>query len=186
MGRHSGRSTPSSSAPPGRNGATITPMSVVVLAGLAMSLIIFASPARAADGQSPSAATLVQEAIAIIRGQPELRSEIADMIRGAIAATDTTGVDIGLVSQAQTAFEAGDLSKTELLLEEAVGAAPGQPVVSPNTGPRLPVRSASPPPIPPHIRSIDRSRVRGVQGAVLLALASIVTVIGATVVWRFR
>jgi hypothetical protein len=185
MGRLRIRSSPPGSVP-ARHSGLIGPVSIGVLAALAVSLILLASPAQAAEGQSTSAATLVQEAIAIIRGQPELRSEIAGMISGAIAAGDTSGVDIGLVRQAQATFDAGDLPKTELLLEEAVGARPGQPVVSPNAGPRLPVPSASPPPVASHIRSLDRSRIEGAPAWILVGLALLAAVGGSTLVRRFR
>ena len=43
----------------------------------------------------------------------------------AIESEDTDGVDLAKVKEAQKAFEDGDLTQTELLLEQAVGACPG-------------------------------------------------------------
>jgi len=149
-------------------------LAVVVLAAIAAWMILPSSPALADGGEEEdlTASMLVERAIEIIRAQPELTAEAGHMISDAIADDETEGVDMDLVRQAQAALEAGDLSKTELLLEQAVGTG-----ATPLT---------SPPPIPAHIREIGSSPVGGAQAVVLLAAALVVAVAGATVVRRFR
>ena len=67
---------------------------------------------------------------AILRTQPEQQDLAADRINDALEAEDHEGVDLDRVKQAQAAFEAGDMEKTEVLLEQALGACPGEPVTN--------------------------------------------------------
>ncbi len=132
------------------------------------------------------AKTLVEEAIAIIRTQPDQMDAIADKIKDALDSNDAEGVNLDLVSQAQTAFQGGDLGRTELLLEQAIGSTPGQPVVSPNSGPRTPPPPTSPPSAPAHLRAAGSSPIGGGEGVALLAVAAGLALIGLVVVRGFR
>lgn len=174
MRRRVSSSTPSGGSSRARDPGRVARLAVVVLAAIAAWMLLPSSPALAdgGEGEDLTASQLVERAIEIVRGQPELTAEAGQMISEAIADDETSGVDIDLVRQAQTALEAGDLSKTELLLEQAVetGSAP----------------LTSPPPIPAHIRAIDRSPVGGAQGVVLVAAALVVAAAGTTLVRRFR
>ncbi|MGH2578702.1 MAG: hypothetical protein ACRDG9_13290, partial [Actinomycetota bacterium] len=96
--------------------------------------------------------------------------EIEDRIADAIESEDAD-VDIAKVEEAQEAFEDGDMVQTELLLEQAIGACPGQPVVTPE-GIRTPLAITSPCPAPAHLegarwqprrgdRPARRARARG-------------------------
>lgn len=151
----------------------------------AVSVLGFASPALAQDAESNSPAlTLVQEAIAIIRSQPELTGEAAGKITDALASSDSRGVDLSQVRRAQSALEAGDLGETELLLERAVGACPGQAVATP-AGIRTPPLS-SPCPAPSHLKTLDRKPVGGAARPILLGLAGLAVLGGLVLARRVR
>jgi hypothetical protein len=77
------------------------------------------------------ARTQVQTAVAILRTQPEQLDLAADRINDATEAEDKDGVDIDRVEQAKQTLEAGDMAKTELLLEQALGGCPGEPIANP-------------------------------------------------------
>lgn len=157
--------------------------SLVAAFALAIALVP-ASAAMAHEGEEEvPAITLVQQAIAIIRSQPELMDEIEDKIGDAIESEDTDGVDIARVKEAQAAFEEGDMTQTELLLERAVGTCPGQPVVNPQ-GIRSPEPITSPCPAPAHLTALDRVPVGGTDRVVLLALAALAIVLGLFLVRR--
>src|SRR6266545_3328622 len=105
---------------------------------LISGLLVLAVPhAAVAHGNEP-AKKLVQEAIALIRTQPESLDEIKDAVADALEAKDTTGVDLDLVRKAQTAIDAGDLATAETELELSIGAAPGHVVETPNAEPGQP------------------------------------------------
>jgi hypothetical protein len=105
-------------------------LSALAVAWLAVAAL--ATPAAAhEDEQSVPALTQVQVAVTILRTQPKLVDLAADRINDATEAEDKDGVDIDRVEQAKSALEAGDMAKTELLLEQALGACPGQPVTNP-------------------------------------------------------
>src|SRR6266542_1250322 len=92
----------------------------------------FAAPASAHEGEEEvPARTQVAVADALLRTQPEQMDLAADRINDALEAEDHEGVDLGRVKQAKDTLDAGDTAKTELLLEQALGACPGQPVVNP-------------------------------------------------------
>lgn len=174
MRRHGSSSMPSGGSSRARDAGSSARVAIVVLAAIAAWMILPSSPALADGGEEEdlTAATLVERAIEIIRAQPELTAEAGHMISDALADDETEGVDLDVVRQAQAALEAGDLSKTELLLEQAVGTG-ATPLVSPA-------------PVPAHIREIDSSPVGGTQAVLLLGAALVVAVAGATVVRRFR
>jgi hypothetical protein len=128
--------------------------------------------------------TLVREAIAIIRAQPELMDSVADKINDALESSDPKGVDLARVRQAQKALEAGNLSQTELLLEQAIGACPGQPVVTPAGIEAPPLNS--PCPRPSHLTALNRVPVRGTSRPILLGLAVIAIAAGLVLTRRIR
>ncbi|MGQ0670000.1 MAG: hypothetical protein ACT4PO_10065 [Actinomycetota bacterium] len=161
---------------------------VLVTAIVVLAVVVVpAAAALAHEGEEEvPAKTMIDQAIALIRSQPDQTDAIEDKIKDALEAEDAEGVDLDLVREAQSAFESGDLARTELLLEQAIGARPGEPVVSPNPGPRTPPPSTSAPPPPEHLRSLDQNRLGGVQAAVLLGVAGVLALAGLGIVRKFR
>lgn len=151
----------------------------------ALALALGAMPtAWAHEGEEDvGAIDNVQEAIALIRSQPELMDLIEDRIGDAIESEDADGVDIAKVEEAEKTFEDGDMIQTELLLEQAIGACPGQPVVDPQ-GIRMPEPITSPCPAPAHLTAIDRVPVAGTDRFVLVAFAALAIVAGLFLVRR--
>lgn len=162
---------------------------VVVVTGLAVLLPSSAAMAHEGEEELP-AKTLVEQAIALLRGQPEQADAIEDKIADALEAEDSEGVDLGLVRQAGEAFELGRLHEAWDLLAESIGAAPHRVVATPNPGPGLPAPTAPPPEPSPvlHERAVEGGfrGPEGVAGPVLLALAGLLTVLGLGVVRRVR
>ncbi len=127
-----------------------------------------AGPAWAhGDEANVPAKTLIQEAIDIIQTQPEQMGAIADKLNDAIDSSDSAGVDIGAVRQAQTALTSGDIGQTELLLERSLGNS-GTP--SPN----------------PVLRAFDASPIGGGEGIALVGLAFLVAAGGVLLLRRSR
>lgn len=151
-------------------------------------VVIGAGPAWAGHlGEaSMPAKQAVEQAIAIIASQPERLDLIAERIKEAIEADDSTGVDGSLVEQAQTAFEGGDLQAAMLLLERSVGARPGQPVVNPNPGPRLPAAAMPSSGSTSHLLAIGGTRPDGAQTALIASFAVILAAMGFFLVRRYR
>jgi len=159
-------------------------LSAIAVAWLAVAAL--ATPAAAHEGeQAVPALTQVQVAVAILRTQPELVDLAADRINDATEAEDKDGVDVDLVEQAKGTLEAGDLAKTELLLEQALGACPGQPVTNPaGIRGKLP---ATPCPAPaPHELAIGRVRPHGATRASLLAIGAVLILGGLVLTRRIR
>jgi hypothetical protein len=70
-------------------------------------------------------------------------------------------VNLDLVKQAQQTFQAGDLARTELLLEQAIGSCPGQPIANPTSiRAKLPTPASCPTPAP-HELALGRVRTHG-------------------------
>lgn|SRR5574341_2124488 len=161
---------------------------VRLLGGLAVAWVAvaaLAAPAQAHEGEEEvPARTQVQVAVAILRTQPEQVDLAADRIKDALEAKDHEGVDLGRVEQAKATLEAGDMSKTELLLEQALGACPGEPVLSPS-GVRAPL-PAKPCPTPAHELALGRVRPHGATGATLLAIGAVLALGGLAMVRRIR
>lgn len=150
---------------------------------------LLTAPVAAHEGEEEiPAAELVEQAIALIRGQPDQIEAIADKIHDALEAEDADGVDLELVEQADAAFEAGDLHEAQDLLERAIGAAPHEVVVSPNDEPGEPAPSpevAEPPPVL-HETSLGRGEqdIRG--GPILIGVAVLLAGLGFAIVRRYR
>ena len=97
----------------------------VGLAALAVALVLGAGPALAHEGEEGgSAREFALAAIALIVNDPGDHDAILDKIKDAQEAEDRSGVELGLVAEAQDAFEAGDAHEARSLLERAVGARP--------------------------------------------------------------
>jgi putative ABC transport system ATP-binding protein len=108
----------------------------------------------------------------------------ADRINDALEAEDHEGVDLGRVEQAKAALEAGDMARTELLLEQALGACPGQPVVNPaGVRAKLP---QTPCPTPAHELALGRVPVHGTTEPVLLTIGAVLALGGLVMAWRIR
>jgi hypothetical protein len=152
------------------------------VAGAWLAVAVFAAPALAHEGEEEvPARTQVQTAVAILRTQPEQMDLAADRINDATEAEDKEGVDIDRVEQAKSTLEAGDLAKTELLLEQALGACPGEPVVSP-TGVRAKLPQ-TPCPTPAHELVLGRVPIQGTTKPVLVTIGAVL-VLGGLVLTR--
>ncbi len=163
---------------------------IVVVTSVAVLLLPSAAALAHEGEEEVPARTLVQQAIALLRGQPEQVDAIADKIHDALEAKDAEGVDLALVEQADTAFEDGDLHEAWDLLEESIGLAPHQVVASPNAGPRsapTPEPPAEPSPVL-HERAIEGGLQgpKGVAGPVLLGLAAALGALGLVIARRVR
>src|SRR6266508_7050572 len=152
----------------------------------ALALVTTAGPALAHEGEEAvPARTQVQVAVAILRTQPEQVDLAADRINDATEAKDKQGVDIDRVEQAKETLEAGDMAKTELLLEHALGSCPGEPVTNPaRIRGKLP---ATPCPAPaPHELAVGRLRPQGATRASLLAIGALLVLGGLVLTRRVR
>jgi len=150
-----------------------------------LAVAALATPAAAHEGEeSVPALTQVQVAVAILRTQPEQVDLAADRINDATEAEDKDGVDIDRVEQAKIALEAGDMAKTELLLEQALGACPGQPVTNPaGVRAKLP---QTPCPTPAHELALGRVPLHGAAKPTLLAIGAVLTLGGLVLTRRIR
>jgi hypothetical protein len=157
--------------------------SSLVLAWLAIA--VFAAPAWAHEGEEKvPARTQVVVADAILRTQPEQMELAADRINDALEAEDHRGVDLGRVKQAKETLEAGDMARTELLLEQALGACPGQPVTNPaGVRAKLP---QTPCPTPAHELALGRVPLHGTTRPVLLTVGAVLALGGLVLAWRIR
>lgn len=155
----------------------------IVLAWLGVAAL--AAPASAHEGEEKvPARTQVQVADAILRTQPEQMDLAADRINDALEAEDHEGVDLNRVKLAKDTLQAGDTAKTELLLEQALGACPGQPVVNPaGVRAKLP---QTPCPTPAHELALGRVPLHGTAKPVLLTLGAVLALGGLVMAWRIR
>jgi hypothetical protein len=150
-----------------------------------LAVVALGGPALAHEGEEDvPARTQVQRADAILRTQPEQVDLAVDRINDALEAEDHEGVDLDRVKQAKAALEAGDMQQTELLLEQALGACPGQPVISP-TGVRAPLPT-KPCPTPAHELALGRVPVHGTARPVLLGIGGVLALGGLVMAWRIR
>ena len=158
----------------------------IQVATLAALLLGSARPALAHEGEeNVPASTSVQEAIAIIRSQPELTDDIADKVGDALESEDQSGVDVDLVRQAQDALDANDLPRAELLLEQAIGACPGATVSSPGSI-RSPQPITTPCPKPAHLSTLASAPIGGAAEPVLLTIAALMMAGGVLLARRIR
>ena len=170
------------------------------LAAASLALALLAAPASA-HGKKLPAKKLVEQAIALLRTQPDQVEAIQDKLHDAPEAKDTTGVDLALVRKADQAFDRRDLHRAWDLLEEAIGAAPHRVVRRPNPRPRRPAATPAPTatsmpampapgeqPAQPVLHELAlEGGLRapdGTAGPALLALAGLLALLGGLVVWR--
>src|SRR6266545_1883776 len=120
------------------------------------------------------------------RRVPRLLSGIVLAWFGVVAldAEDHEGVDLDRVKQAKEALATGDMLKTQLLLEQALGACPGQPVTSP-TGVRTKLPQ-TPCPTPAHELALGRVPLHGTTKPVLLTIGAVLALGGLALSWRIR
>jgi hypothetical protein len=164
----------------------------LAVAGLAVVLLLLPSSALAHENENLPAKRLIDQAIAIIRTQPDRTDAIADKLHDALDAKDTKGVDLGLVRRADAAFEAKDLHKAQDLLEQAIGAAPHQVVTKPNPKPLAPASTTTTPaaaatPAPVLHEQAQKGgpqAPKGTAGPVLLGLAALFAFVGVVVLRR--
>lgn len=151
----------------------------------AFAVVLPASTALAHGGEEGTARELVLTAIAIIQTQPGEHGAIEDKIHDATDSKDTAGVDLGLVRQADRAFEAGNVRRTQVLLQQSVGACPGPPILNVPAATRFPGGSALCP-ASASLEELKGSAVGGAEG-VLLAIAAVALVgSGAVLAVRIR
>jgi hypothetical protein len=140
------------------------------------------APALAHEGEEEvPARTQVQTAVAILRTQPEQLDLAADRINDATEAQDKDGVDIDRVEQAKQTLGAGDMAKTELLLEQALRGCPGEPIANPTkiraTLPQKPC------PTPAHELALGRVPLAGAAKPALITIGAVL-VLGGLVLTR--
>ena len=152
------------------------------LVGAFLAAAAVTAPALADEGEEAvPARTQVQTAVAILRTQPEQLELAADRINDATEADDKDGVDIDRVEQAKKTLEAGDMAKTELLLEQALGGCPGEPIANP-TKIRA-TRPQQPCPTPAHELALGRVPLGGAAKPALVAIGAVL-VVGGLVLTR--
>lgn len=155
------------------------------LVGVWAVVALVAAPALAHEGEEDvPARTQVQTAVAILRTQPEQLDLAADRINDATEAKDNDGVDIDRVEQAKKTLEAGDMVRTELLLEQALGGCPGEPIANPTkiraTLPQKPC------PTPAHELALGRVPIAGAPKPALVAIGAVLVVGGLVLVRSIR
>lgn len=155
------------------------------LVGAFLAAAAVTAPALAHEGEEDiPARAQVQTAVAILRTQPEQLDLAADRINDATEAEDRDGVDIDRVEQAQKTLEAGDMAKTELLLEQALGGCPGEPVANPTkiraTLPQTPC------PTPAHELALGRIPIGGAAKPALVAIGAALMLGGLVLVRSIR
>jgi hypothetical protein len=96
--------------------------SVVFATVLFVALLAPAQRAIADGGEEDfTARDFVEQAIGLLRGQPELTELIDDRMVDAVEDDEVDGVDLEQVALAQDAFAAGRLDETRELLERSIG-----------------------------------------------------------------
>lgn len=171
---------------------------LVIWLAVASLIVALLAPPAFAHGKKLPAKKLVEQAIALLRTQPNQVEAIEDKLHDALEAKDTSGVDLALVRRADQAFDRRDLHRAWDLLEEAIGAAPHRVVRRPNPRPRMPAATpAAPPtsmPMPGeqaqqavlHEQALEGGvrAPHGTAGPALLGIAGLLALLGGLVVWR--
>ncbi len=158
---------------------------MLVAALSALAVVMPASAALAHGGEEGTARELVLTAIAIIQTQPGERAAVEDKIHDATDSKETAGVDLGVVRRADSAFESGNLRRTQVLLQQSVRACPGPPILNIASAPRFPGGAALCP-ASTSLTDLASSRIGGTEGA-LLALGAVALIAsGAVLAVRIR
>lgn len=98
----------------------------LIASAVLISPILLSRSASAHEGEEGdlTAETLVRQAIAILRGQPDQLMVVEDKIEDAIVDDEVEGVDLDLLRSAQVELESGRIHEALDLLERSVGATP--------------------------------------------------------------
>jgi hypothetical protein len=142
----------------------------LVLGALAASALVLApAPAALADGggEDFTAKQFIEQAIGLLRGQPDMMDLIEDRITDALEDDEPEGVDLALVEQARQAFDVGDLDETRELLERSIGEQDSPILHEPEVGGGV-------------------KAPEGTAGPVLIGLALVLMGTGTVVVRRMR
>ncbi len=161
---------------------------VTSLVVLAFAAFLFPGAVSAHEEKFP-ARRLIEQAIALLRTQPDQLEVIEDKIHDATESKDKKGVDLDLLGEADEAFEAGRLHVAQDLLEESIGAAPHRVVEEPNEVPGSPAPSPTPEASPVlHERELGGADQRPEGGYlfVIVVLAGLSLMGGLVVVWKVR
>jgi hypothetical protein len=139
--------------------------------GATFVAVMVLTPARAAlaDGgeEDFAARDLVEQAIGLLQGQPEMEDLIGDRIADALEDDEVEGVDLALVAEAQEAFEEGRASETIELLARSIGEEVGPALHQPEVGGGL-------------------TAPEGTAGPVLITVAAVLILSGALVAAKVR
>lgn len=142
----------------------------LMLAALAAAVLVLVPTSLAmADGgeEDFTARDFIEQAIGLLRGQPDMTDLIEDRITDALEDDELEGVDLELVEQSQQAFDAGDLDATRELLERSIGEEDSPILHEPEVGGGL-------------------QAPEGTAGPVLIGFAVVLVGAGAVVVRRMR
>lgn len=141
-----------------------------MLAALAAAVLVLVPTSLAmADGgeEDFTARDFIEQAIGLLRGQPDMTDLIEDRITDALEDDELEGVDLELVERSQQAFDAGDLDATRELLERSIGEEDSPILHEPEVGGGL-------------------QAPEGTAGPVLIGFAVVLVGAGAVVVRRMR
>lgn len=142
----------------------------LMLAALALAVLVLVPTSLAmADGgeEDFTARDFIEQAIGLLRGQPDMTDLIEDRITDALEDDEPEGVDLELVERSQQAFDAGDLDATRELLERSIGEEDSPILHEPEVGGGL-------------------QAPEGTAGPVLIGFAVVLVGAGAVVVRRMR
>lgn len=87
-------------------------------------MVVPAVTARADGGEDVTAGEFVEQAIGLLRGQPDQVDLIEDRIADALEDDETEGVDLALVEEAGVAFDERRLQDALELLQRSIGEEP--------------------------------------------------------------
>ena len=140
-----------------------------IAASLVTVMLLATARAALADGgeEDFTATDLVEQAIGLLQGQPDMVDLIEDRIVDAQEDDEAGGVDLALVAEAQDAFEEGRTSETLELLARSIGEEVGPALHQPEVGGGL-------------------EAPEGVAGPVLIAVAALLVLSGALVAAKER
>lgn len=156
----------------------------VALLWIGATVILGAAPAWAHGGEANEPARdLLLTAVAVLEAHPSGTALVEDKINDALDSTEPGDVNLDLVRRARDTLATGDLEQTTLLLEQAIGACPGAPVLYIPPGPRKPA-AAEPCPTPVYVRGVASRSLGGTAEPVLLVAAVLLAVAGGVVLRR--
>ena len=168
------------------------PIVVITLAAV-LAVFALAGPAAADEpGESDESAQLVREAIALIVNTPGDMEGIEDKIVDAQEAPNQEGVDLGLVAEAEEAFEREDMHEVRALLERSIGAQPHRgdqdplPIGETRGSPGMPMATGAETGIDVVTDELAPDRDRSSSDAIGLPALVLVAAAGVWLAVRFR